>query len=298
MSVSIAEIRVVHPRVGRGEGIYGCRERFAVRFENSVVDAFYFEVQADFRLSGWFQSNRGPRMPNKRKLRSWIFLICCGLILSPALHSSINQWLSVKRSELCVTEGTLEAAAGNELLVAVPKMRAYLNAVTPQLVEAHFTYLGSTGKEVPLGSGELRRQFGLKLRAHDPCNLVYAMWRIEPESKLVVSVKSNPGQHSSVECGNRGYRNIKPQHSVPVPLLRSGDAHTLRAEMNGPEMTVFADNKLVWEGSVGAEALAFDGPIGIRSDNAKLKIELRAGEPLRSPSRPAPGCRTGPGESE
>jgi hypothetical protein len=92
--------------------------------------------------------------------------------------------------------------------------------------------------EARLGSGELRRQFGLKLRAQDACNLVYAMWRIVPQSKLVVSVKSNPGQHSSAECGNRGYRNIKPRRSIPVPILRSGDAHDLRAEMNGEEMKV------------------------------------------------------------
>jgi hypothetical protein len=55
------------------------------------------------------------------------------------------------------------------------------------------------------------------------------MWRIEPESELVVSVKSNPGQHTSAECGNRGYRNIK---SRPVPVLRSGHTHDLRAEIN------------------------------------------------------------------
>ena len=104
------------------------------------------------------------------------------------------------------------------------------------------------------------------------CNLVYAMWRIEPESKLVVSVKSNPGEHTSAQCGNRGYQNIKPRRSSPLPALRPGDTHTLRAEMNGAEMKVFADNSLVWEGSVGP--LAFDGPVGIRSDNARLQIEL------------------------
>jgi hypothetical protein len=135
--------------------------------------------------------------------------------------------------------------------VSVPKMRAYVNAFTSQLVEAHFTFLGSTGNEARLGSGELRRQFGLKLRAQDACNLVDAMWRIEPESKLVVSVKSNPGQHTSAECGNRGYRNIKPRRSTPVPVLHSGDTHDLRAEINADEMKVFADNQIVWEGLLG-----------------------------------------------
>jgi hypothetical protein len=102
------------------------------------------------------------------------------------------------------------------------------------------------------------------------------MWRIAPESKLVVSIKSNRGQHTSAECGNHGYRNIKPQRSKPVPALRTGDTHDLRAEMAGAEMKVFVDNSLVREGSLGPEALAFDGPVGIRSDNARLEFELRA----------------------
>jgi hypothetical protein len=134
----------------------------------------------------------------------------------------------------------------------------------------------------------MRRQLGLKLRAQDACNLVYAMWRIEPESKLVVSVKSNPGEHTSAQCGNRGYQNIKPLRSVAVPTLNSGSTHTLRAEMNGAELHVFADNSLVWEGSVGQDALAFDGPVGIRSDNARLQIDFRTGRRIKEQ---APGCR-------
>lgn len=175
-------------------------------------------------------------------------------------------------------------------------MRAYLNAATGQFVEARFTYLGSTGNEARLGSGELRRQFGLKLRTQDACNLVYAMWRLAPESKLVVSVKSNPGQQASEECGNRGYRDIKPRRSAPVPALRPGDAHTLHAEISGADMKVFVDDSLVWEGSVGPDAMGFDGPVGIRSDNARLQMEFRAAPPFRA--QPAPACRSGAGESE
>jgi hypothetical protein len=173
-------------------------------------------------------------------------------------------------------------------------MRAYVNAYTPPEVQARFTYLGSTPNEAPLASGEMRRQFGLKLRAQDACNLVYAMWRIEPESKLVVSVKSNPGEQSSAQCGNRGYQNIKPRRSSPVPALEPGTTHTLRAQMNGAEMQVFADNSLVWEGSVGPDALRFDGPVGIRSDNARLQIELAA--PTEQRSGPSPGCRAAESE--
>ncbi len=193
-------------------------------------------------------------------LHAWALLFLGALSFSAASESSGTKLMSVSRANLCVTEGVIEELPGARLSVSVPKMRAYLNAFTPQFVEAHFTYLGSTGSEARLGSGELRRQFGLKLRAQDSCNLVYAMWRIEPESKLVVSVKSNPGQHASAQCGNRGYRNIKPRRSAPVPALRSGETHTLRAEMNGAEMKVFVDNSLVWEGSGRPDALTLTDP--------------------------------------
>ena len=221
-----------------------------------------------------------------------------GLSHEAASQSSRSELAPVSRQHLCVTEGAIGELPGRRLSVGVPQMRAYLDTATPQLIEAQFTYLGSTGNEKRLGSGAQRRQFGLKLRAHDACNLVYAMWRFEPESKLVVSVKSNPGQHTSTECGNRGYQNVRPNHSKPVPALRSGDAHVLRAEMNGPEMKVFVDHSLVWEGSVGPDALRFDGPVGIRSDNARLDISLRAGQPRHPDSGQPPGCQSGAQNSD
>jgi hypothetical protein len=182
----------------------------------------------------------------------------------------------VSKANLCVTEGTIDALPGQRLAVDTAKMRAYVNAYTRPEAEVRFTYLGATPNEAPLASGEMRRQFGLKLRAQDACNLVYVMWRIEPESKLVISVKSNPGEHSSAQCGNRGYQNIKPRRSSPVPTLEPGATHTLRALMNAAEMQVFADDSLVWAGSIGPGALRFDGPVGIRSDNARLQIALFA----------------------
>jgi hypothetical protein len=233
-----------------------------------------------------------------RRLRPRTMLLIVVSCLCADLGFSGGKLTPVPREGLCVTEGAIEELPGQKLSVSVPKMRAYVNVMTPQDVEARFTYLGSTGNEARLGSGELRRQFGLKLHAQDACNLVYAMWRIEPESKLVVSVKSNPGQHSSAECGNRGYRNIKPRRSIPVPVLRSGDTHDLRAEMSGEELKVFADNVLVWGGSVGRDAVALNGPVGVRSDNARLQIELRAELPAGLQRGHGPACRSGAGESE
>ena len=187
-------------------------------------------------------------------------------------------WLPVDLGKLCVTEGAIDKAAGGHLSVNVPKMRAYINAWTAQAIEVRFTYLGPTGSESALGSGEMRRQFGLKLHAQDPCNLIYAMWRIDPESTLVVSVKRNPGARTSAECGNRGYENVNPSSASAVPRLRPGESHTLRAEMKKEELKIFVDNHEVWEGVVGSDAAGPQGQAGIRSDNARLEFDLKAGE--------------------
>lgn len=197
----------------------------------------------------------------------------------------------VGREMLCITEGAIEELPGQRLAVNVPKMRAYVNRWTSQTIAAQFTYLGPTRVESKLGSGESRRQFGFKLRAQDPCNLVYAMWRIEPESKLVVSIKVNPGQATSAACGNRGYRNIKPLHYSPLPGLRPGDKHTLRAEMTGDQLRVFVDGGVVWVGGVGREALRLDGPVGIRSDNSRLEFELLTGEFSRGHPNSVIACK-------
>ncbi len=117
------------------------------------------------------------------------------------------------------------------------------------------------------------------------------MWRIDPESKLVVSVKRNPGAHTSADCGNRGYQNIKPRKSSPVPALRSGQSHTLRAEMKNEDLRVFADNREVWVGEVGADAAQLEGPVGIRSDNAHLEVSLKAREYSGSHSGEVRACK-------
>jgi hypothetical protein len=254
-------------------------------------------VFVGLRLIGLAGSIQGP-IPENTCGTGWHLLICFGFLISAGSFARSAHWQppesklsSVSRADLCITEGAISEFPDHRLLVTAVKMCAYVNVVTGQRVEARFKYLGSTAEEVPLGSGEIRRQFGLKLRAEDACNLVYAMWRIEPESKLVVSVKSNPGQHSSAECGNRGYQNIKPRSSKPVPRLVAGQMHTLRAEINSEQMRVFADDTPVWEGSLGAQTRALEGPVGIRSDNARLEIALRAELPPGQSVRP--GCRTG-----
>jgi hypothetical protein len=59
--------------------------------------------------------------------------------------------------------------------------------------------------------------------------------------------------------------------------------------MNGAEMEVFADNSLVWEGSVSTDALSFDGPVGLRYDIARLLIDFATGQSTKQQT--SPGCR-------
>jgi hypothetical protein len=206
--------------------------------------------------------------------------------------------IGVSRGNLCVTEGAIESGPNNRLSVNAPKMRAYVNSWTSQAIEAHFTYLGVTAEESRLGSGETRQQFGLKLRARNACNLVYAMWRIEPESKIVVSVKRNPGESKSSECGNSGYQNIKPRHTAAVPLVKPGDTHDLSAQMDGEELRVFVDGADVWDGSVEPQAHGLTGPVGVRSDNVWLALELRAGAFVGAHPNYLLSCRSGPDASD
>jgi hypothetical protein len=220
---------------------------------------------------------------------------CLSLILPgfASTPSPAGEWFPIGRSKLCVTEGAIDSAPRDRLSVNVSKMRAYVNAWTSQSIEVRFTYLGPTGTESVLGSGQIRRQFGLKLHAQDPCNLVYAMWRIDPESKMVVSVKRNPAQHTSAECANRGYINIKARKASAVPRLETGQSHALRAEMEKGELRVFIDNREAWQGNVGADGAKLEGPVGIRSDNVRLEFDLRTGEYKGPHPNYLRGCKSG-----
>jgi hypothetical protein len=225
-----------------------------------------------------------------------LLLVVANFTLIAQSQSRSDHLLPVSRSVLCITEGDISESAEQLLTVNTPKMRAYVNGTSIPEAEVRFTFLGATGKDVPLGSGEMRRQFGLKLLAQDACNLVYVMWRIEPESKLVVSVKSNPGQHTSPECGNRGYRNIKPLYPARVPAITAGVTHTLHAVIIGEDVRVTADGATVWQGSIGPEASRLQGPVGIRSDNARLTLALRTQQPRGPQANTSPGCNKDAGE--
>ena len=44
--------------------------------------------------------------------------------------------------------------------------------------------------------------------------------------------------------------------------------------MSGSNLTVKADDGVVWEGDLGPASLEFDGPVGLRSDNARVIFDF------------------------
>jgi hypothetical protein len=217
--------------------------------------------------------------------------IGAAVMRAEAQRSAAKKMMAIGSEKLCVTEGAVGRGRGDEITIDVTKMRAFVTEETAQSVEARFTYLGETAETSALGSGAIRQQFGLKLRAQDACNLVYAMWRFSPKNEVVVSVKSNPGMDQSSQCGNKGYTNIKASRSSPAPPVTQGSRHVLYAEMDGQRLTVTADGRVVWEGSVGAGAMGLDGPVGIRSDNVRVGVQLFAGQASGGKAGARPACK-------
>lgn len=182
-------------------------------------------------------------------------------------------------ADLRITEGKVLHGPDGLLRIEDPKVRAVVRRPTGPITELRFAYLGPSAEQKPLSSGEMRSQIGLKLRAEDGCNLLYAMWRIEPKPGLVVSLKRNPGMHSSGDCGNGGYTNLRPRRGLRVPAFRPGERHAIRTEERGDELRVLVDGAPAWEGTLPPEALSLRGPAGFRSDNGRFDLELFVSAP-------------------
>jgi hypothetical protein len=96
--------------------------------------------------------------------------------------------------------------------------------------------------------------------------------------KIAVSVKLNPGQRTHEDCLDRGYiNNIKPTVSLAPPPVRVNEPHTLYADLQGQALTVKADGSIVWQGTLVPVVRGFEGPVGLRSDNARIVFDFVAG---------------------
>lgn len=175
---------------------------------------------------------------------------------------------------LRASAGKLEPLGGSHYYVGDDGMRAE-SSTRSGVAELRFRYHGPSTTTTPLASGEVRRQIGLKLRAHDTCNVVYVMWHVAPDSGVFVSVKRNPGRTLHAECGACGYIDMPIQERPVLEGIRPGDEHTLRAEISGSTLRVTADGILVWQDRLPDAAFELDGPVGARSDNGTFDFELR-----------------------
>jgi hypothetical protein len=180
----------------------------------------------------------------------------------------------VAPAAMCVTLGQTRPLDGARFAVAEAAVRGVGVATDGRAAELRFVYGGPTKSVSKLSSGKVFRQLGLKLQAQDGCNVLYVMWRLEPATGVEVLVKKNPGQSVHSECGNRGYRKVKPASAGPVPALEPGSAHRLAAELTGSRLTVRVDGEQVLEADVGE--LGFAGPAGFRTDNLEAELELLA----------------------
>lgn len=97
------------------------------------------------------------------------------------------------------------------------------------------------------------------------------------------------------QCGAKGYHALKPTRSLTVPRLREGEPHTLRGEINDGTLRVWIDGKLHWEG-LAHDALSFNGPSGIRSDNGRFKVEFLTSPPAGHGE--AQPCHSSPDEED
>jgi hypothetical protein len=206
-------------------------------------------------------------------------LACAALLAGACTHP--EALVPADPASLRVSSGALVPRAGNRFLVEHPSFRAETVGPPPSAAEIAFVYRQPTAHDAPLASGELRRQIGLKLRARDACNVVYVMWHVAPSPGLEVSVKSNPGLTTHEECGDRGYTFVKPAWSREPEPVREGEARVLGAALQGSTLRVTADGVPAWEGTLPAQAFAFDGPAGVRSDNGVFDVELRVSPPAR-----------------
>ena len=115
------------------------------------------------------------------------------------------------------------------------------------------------------------------MRGAEPRLLVGVLWAgRERDAGISVEVKRNPGKSRHEQCKTAGYRKTKADQRSAVAAVEPGSEHTLRAELQGDSLRVLADGALAWEGRLGLDILSFDGPIGIRSDNVRVLLDLLA----------------------
>jgi len=205
-----------------------------------------------------------------------------------------SRLVPIARRDLCVTNGVITETLNGRMLVESASSRAIAPNTDGRSVALRFRYLGPSANAKPLASGELRRQIGLKLRSLNQCNLLYVMWHIEPDSKVAVSIKLNPGQSTHEACDAHGYVTIRPSIAATQPPKPAvGEWHELQANLRESELTLTTDGVIAWRGTLPRTLDAIDGPSGLRTDNARFELTMSA---TPGSTRPATYCRAEQGD--
>lgn len=180
------------------------------------------------------------------------------------------------RIKLIATEGKLIESPDKMDLYQVKddRLRAKSLETPASGLEMTFTYQGKTAVAKNLKSGKPRVQLGCYLAAQNQCNLLYAMWRIEPEPGIFVQTKSNLNKSTHQECGNNGYTTVKPIFKKKIGAPTVNQNYRYSCELKGSTLTVKVDNEKVWSGTVDLKNLDPKGYSGVRSDNALWQFSL------------------------
>jgi hypothetical protein len=217
-------------------------------------------------------------MTSVRRLPLLITLLLL-LASATALASAGIQWRTVHRSALTVSEGAVTAAGGPQVETDSAAMRAVVRDRGHHATGARLTFqfLGPSAETEALGSGEIRQQIGLKLRASDPCNLVYVMWRNSPDEVIEVLVKRNAGETTSSECENNGYTEAALIPETADPSAQHVlDVRTSRKRDGSLALVIRADGRVVRRLDLSAALTAgLNGPVGVRSDNGQYTFKLQ-----------------------
>ena len=207
-------------------------------------------------------------------------LVALAALGSGASAAKAPAWKDLRPANLEVTEGAITPAGKVVMRTRSAAMRAVARDGGRHATKARlrFRALGASDTVKPLGSGLVRRQIGLKLRAANPCNLLYVMWHATPEQSIQVQVKRNAGQTTSAQCGNRGYTELA---SIPMPpadrALHTLEAQTRRLAGGALSLAIYADGDLVQRLTIPADlAAGLEGPVGVRSDNGHYLFRLAA----------------------
>ena len=206
------------------------------------------------------------------------------LSITFAMIPSDPTWADTGKADMQVTLGSVVQTESGYLTVVGPKERALRKSGTHQDATLQFQYRGRSQETSLLASGRFVSQIGLKMRSKDTCNLLYVMWRIEPEEQIVVTLKSNPGKSAHSDCGARGYTTIAaiPLRDIGVTATTQ-QSHRLRTridESNGDfTCTVYVDDKKIWTGPLNRDLIApINGPVGFRTDNGSFIFKLLVAE--------------------